>query len=245
MFRFFFIAGILFFFFKKPEGLSPKLGSIVESVYGLGTVHAERSYNLKIGITSAIRKIYTKEGEIVQKGQSLIELDSIPVFKAPFTGTITAIPFEEREIVFPQVPILKMEDFSEVFLKVSLEQQGALRVKKGQPARILFESMRGTSFNGKVRSIFPDEGQFMVYISIEDLPTEILPGMTADVAIETGKKENALLIPTSVFKAGQVIRVRNGKKEKIKVKLGVLNGEWAEIIEGDIKLEDQVLVPKS
>lgn len=233
------------FIYKKPEGLSPKLGSIVESVYGLGTVHSEKSYNLKIGITSSIRRIYVKEGEIVQKGQNLLELDSIPVFKAPFTGTITSIPFEEREIVFPQVPILKMENFSEVYLKVSLEQQGALRVKKGQSARVLFESIRGTSFQGTVRTIFPDEGQFMVYISVNELPPEILPGMTADVAIETGKKDNALLIPASVFKAGHVVRMRNGKKDKIKVKLGVLNGEWAEIIEGDIKLDDLILAPKN
>lgn len=231
------------FLLSRMNTISPKLGSIVESVYGLGTIHSEKTYSLKIGITSSIRNIYVKEGQFVTKGQKLLELDSIPIFKAPFSGTIISIPFEPGETVFPQVPLLKMEDLSEIFLKVSFEQQGALRVRKGQSARILFEAIRGSSFEGTVRTIFPDEGQFMVYIDVIGLPSQILPGMTADVAIITGEKEKVLLVPINAIHMGQVIRIREGKKLKVPVKLGAVNGEWAEIIEGDINLNDLILIP--
>jgi len=233
---------VRYFLISRMNTVSPKLGSIVESVYGLGTIHSEKTYSLKIGITSSIRNIFVKEGQFVTKGQNLLELDSIPIFKAPFSGTIISIPFEQGETVFPQVPLLKMEDLSEIFLKVSFEQQGALRVRKGQSARILFEAIRGSSFEGVVRTIFPDEGQFMVYIDVSKLPAQILPGMTADVAIVTGEKANVLLVPINAIHMGQLIRIRDGRKLKVAVKLGAINGEWAEIIEGDINLNDLILI---
>lgn len=228
----------------QKEVVELQKGSVMEAVYGLGTVHSERTYQLRIGITSSIQKIHVREGEFVEKNSPLVQLDSLPVFRAPFSGTITSLPMEVGEIVYPQVSILKMEDFSQLFLTVSLEQQGALRVKKSQKARISFESIRGHRFEGIVTAIFPSEGQFIVHLHVSDFPEGILPGMTADVAIETGSKENVLLVPVHVVSSGKVLRIRDGKKEKVSIKLGVLNGELAEVLEGDLVLGDKILAPK-
>jgi membrane fusion protein, macrolide-specific efflux system len=238
------LIGLFYFINSRNDTIRPMKGSVIEAVYGLGTVNSQRTYELKIGVTSSIRKIYVKEGESLEKGSKLIEFDSFPTFTAPFKGTITSIPFEIGEIVYPQVTILKMEDLSNVYIVVSLEQQGALRVKKGQIAAISFESLRGNRFEGRVEAIFPNNGQFIVHIIVDDLPDEILPGMTADVSIETGRKNDVLLIPVQTVKSGKIIRIRNGKKEKISIKLGVLNGEWAEVTDGDITLDDSILNPK-
>jgi multidrug efflux pump subunit AcrA (membrane-fusion protein) len=238
------VFALNFFLNSSNEHVAVTRGTVIEAIYGLGTVHSERTYQMKIGITSLIRKIYVKEGEHVSYNTPLIGLDSLPVFKAPFSGTITSIPMEVGEIAYPQSTILKMEDFSKVYLSVSLEQQGALRVKKSQKAAINFESLRGIKFDGIVTAIFPSDGQFIVHITVDNLPEEILPGMTADVAIETGKKEDVLLIPVNLVSAGKVIRIRDGKKEKISIKLGVLNGEMAEVAEGDLHFGDKILAPR-
>src|SRR3989338_7440611 len=52
-----------------------KRGSVIESVYGIGTVTATKSYQLKLGVTSTIRRLYVKEGDQVGKGQALVDLD--------------------------------------------------------------------------------------------------------------------------------------------------------------------------
>ena len=85
-------AGFVFRNFRKTlDGqLSEPIsrGSIVNSVYGIGTVVANQRFDLKLGTISTIDEIYVAEGDWVKKGQGMIKLDRV-VFKAPFSGTIT------------------------------------------------------------------------------------------------------------------------------------------------------------
>ncbi len=248
-----FIAGAIIFAFAGIIGFTlpaeknvaaTKVGPVIEAVYGLGTVVPTRSFQIKIGVISNIRKLFVKEGDFVKAGQPLIELEQIALLAAPFSGTVTSIPFKVGETVFPQIPILTLMDLKDRYITVSLEQQGALRVKKGQKARIIFESLRGQKFIGSVRAIFPAENQFTVHIDVKDLPEEILPGMTADVAIEIDKRENVLLVPITAVNAGKIVIIRSGKKIKTDVKIGVIDGEFGEVISGDVKASDQILLPK-
>jgi hypothetical protein len=66
----------------------------VESVYGIGMVTATRSFQLKLGVTSTIRRLFVREGDQVRRGQQLADLDGVP-FSAPFDGTITLLPFTD------------------------------------------------------------------------------------------------------------------------------------------------------
>ncbi|MCB1319394.1 MAG: efflux RND transporter periplasmic adaptor subunit, partial [Leptospiraceae bacterium] len=38
-------------------------GSIIEAVYGIGTVRPEQSYTVKLGISATIEKLYVREGD--------------------------------------------------------------------------------------------------------------------------------------------------------------------------------------
>lgn len=232
------------FLFENEKRVEPRTGPIIEAVYGLGTVVSRKIFHLKIGVISSISKLYVKEGDLVKSGTLLADLEG-NVFRAPFTGTITSLPFKVSESVFPQVPIMTMEDMKDLYIVVSLEQQAALRVKKDQNARVIFESLRGQKFIGKVRTIFPSEGQFIVHIDMDNLPPEILPGMTADVAIEIGKKENALLIPLGSISGGKVHLVRDGHTKKVEVQIGIVDGEWAEVVSGDVKPTDKIIPGKN
>ncbi len=224
--------------------IQPHRGKIIEAVYGIGTVTAAKSYQLKIGITSAIKKLYVKEGDLVSIGQPLVDIAETNIFKAPFAGTITSLPFKVGESVFPQTPLLTMMDLKDLYVSISLEQQGAMRVQPGQSVSLSFESLRGQKLEGKVRTIFPNEGQFIVHVDVAKFPPEILPGMTADVAISVEQKENALLIPVAAINNGKVIIRRNGKESKIDVKVGTVDGQWAEVNSESILESDEVLIKK-
>ncbi len=220
----------------------PRMGPVVESVYGLGSVIAPRTYQLKSGVTLSLKKLFVKEGDRVKVGAPLARFDERIDTAAPFSGIITSIPFKEGEIIFPQSAVATLVSLEGLYLEVSLEQQAVLRVRKGQSAVVIFESLRGTSFSGKVASVFPRGNEFLVRIDLEKFPDGALPGMTADTAIEIGRQENALSVPVRAVSDGKVTVLRDGRRKKIPVKLGVVDGEWAEVLAGDLRVEDDLVI---
>ena len=228
---------------NEYDSVEPKRGAIVEAVYGMGTVTASNTFNLRVGVNAGIKELFVNEGAVVKKSDALVRFDDGQIVRSPFEGTVTAIHYKVGENVSPQTVVLTIQDLRNLYISVSLEQQGALRVQGSQQVEMSFESLRGQKVNGIVRSIFPQEGQFIVHIDSKDFPKEILPGMTADVAIAVGKKESALLIPTSAINSGKILIRREGKKIKTDVKVGIVDGNWAEVIDGSIQPGDLVLVP--
>jgi multidrug efflux pump subunit AcrA (membrane-fusion protein) len=234
-------AGITYW--KRTSGIAkiaPREGEVVEAIYGLGTVLSDKVYHLRGGLPLQLRKLLTHEGASVKPGDALAQLDD-RIFPSPIAGTVTALPFKDGELVPPQTSIVTVTNLEALFLEVSLEQQSVLRVKKDQRATISFESLRNEKVEGRVSNVYPRDSQFIVRINIEKWPQGVLPGMTADVAIEVGKKAGALLIPVKSVVAGMVTRIRDGKREKVPVKLGVIDGEWAEVISENLTPQDFVL----
>ncbi|EID99688.1 efflux RND transporter periplasmic adaptor subunit [Leptospira licerasiae] len=217
-------------------------GSIIESVYGLATVSSSEVYHLRVAIPSAIRKIYVEEGDQVQEGTPLVEFDSFGTMKSPFSGVVTNVAYETKETVVPQTPVVTVMDLKKRYLTVSLEEKGAVKVKKGQKVRIRFEALGDKNFEGEVKSVYPADGQFQVNITPIGIPPEILPGMTADVAIETSSKENVILVPIKGIKSGKVKVLENGNVHIREVETGITNGEYAELVSGEVSLGDKVLV---
>lgn len=238
------ISGGIFYKNSRYTYVSPERGDIIEAIYGLGKVKTDAKYEIKLGIMAKVEKLYRHEGDKVNKGERLVKIDNGVIYKSPLDGVITYVGYHENETVNPQAPILRVENISDLYVEISLEQQGALRVKKGQKAEILLESIRGVKFFGTVNSIYPRNGEFIVHLEVSKLPSSILPGMTADVAIKVGERKNALLIPISAIDNGNVIIKANSKKKKVSVKIGKIDGTRAEILSANIKESDLVLIPK-
>ncbi len=227
------------------ESVHPRRGAITEAIYGLGKVKTTHRFDVKIGFISTVRQLYVREGDQVKAGDRLIEFDSGVLFKAPFAGTVTLTTSQKGETSLPQVPIVRLEDLQDRYIEVSIEQQGALRVKPDQKVKISFESIRGQTLEGKVLTLFPREDEFLAHIEVANLPENVLPGMTADVSIEVGQIPDALLIPLSAVRGGYITVKKNGKKQKLHVDIGHVDGLWAEVRGSELTVEDEVLVLKS
>lgn len=218
-------------------------GVIIESVYGIGTVTAKRSFQLKLGVTSTIRRLFVKEGDQVKHGQRLVDLDGV-LFSAPFDGTITLLPFKVGETVFPQSVVLGLVDLGDRYALVTLEQQAALRVRRGQKAKLSFDSLRAESYDGQVEAIYSNDNNFFVRIGITGLPPQILPGMTADVAIGITEQRDALIVPVAAIDAGKVYVKRGLGTTAVAVKTGIVDGAMAEIVTGDVREGEQLVIHK-
>lgn len=217
-------------------------GPVIESVYGIGTVTATRSFQLKTAVPSTVRTIYVQEGDRVQRGQRLVDLDGVGSFRAPFAGTITSLPLKVGETVFAQSVVLELVDLLDRYLVVSLEQRGAVRVRRGQTAQISFEAMRGEVFTGVVESVYSRQNDFLVRIDVSKLPPQVLPGMTADVAIGIAERADVLLVPVAAIDAGKIRVKRGAKTEEVAVTTGVIDGAMAEIVSGDVREGDRVVI---
>ena len=221
-----------------------KKGQIVDAVYGIGTVTATRSYSVKPGIIATIGNLYVKEGDFVHQGDKLVRIESVE-YRAPFAGVVNYLPFKVGENIFTQFPALVLTDLANRYLVVTLEQQGALRVRAGQKAKLSFDSIRGQSFEGEVKSVYSYNGNFLARIEVPALPPEILPDMTADIAIIVKTIEDALLLPVSAFENGFVwVKRGHSIPSKTPVRLGVVDGTSAQSISGDLHEGDTLMVRK-
>ena len=166
------------------------------------------------------------------------------MISAPFDGTVTALPVKVGENVFAQTVVLELTDLQDRYVTVSLEQRAAIRVRRGQTARLSFENMRDTALAGTVESVYSRAGDFLVRIEVPDLPTQILPGMTADVAINIRQRSGALLVPVAAIREGSVAVKRDGiVPVRVEVTTGLADGAFAEVTAGDLKPGDRVIVP--
>jgi membrane fusion protein, macrolide-specific efflux system len=238
------LAGFNFFQYHNDGSLTEPIGrgKIVDAVYGIGTVTANRSFSLKPGVVGTLSDLFVKEGDTVKKGQRLAQVDSM-TYHAPFDGIINYLPFKVGENVFPQVPILIVTDLLNRYMVVNMEQQGALRVRAGQKAKLSFDTLRNQNYDGVVQSVYSYSSNFIARIDVSKLPPEILPDMTADVAIVIGEHENALLAPIPALD-GEAVWVKRGQglPTKTPIKIGIVDEKMAEIVSGDVREGDRLLI---
>ena len=219
-----------------------KKGTIVDAVYGIGTVTAKNSYSVKPGLVGHISNLFVNEGDTVKKGDKLVEMDRIS-FSSPFAGVVNFLPFKVGENVFPQLPVVIVTDLTNRYLLVNLEQQAILRVKSGQKVKISFDTLRKINIDGIVQSTYSYNGNFIARVNAPDLPMKVLPDMTADVAIIINEIQDALIIPSASYEDG-FVWVRRGKSLPIKtpIKIGVVDQAKVQVVSGDLVEGDQVMI---
>lgn len=230
---------------REEEIIHPSRGNITEAVYALGKVKSDERFEVIVGVDSTVTHLFTREGDQVAKGAPLIEFDRQATFRAPFAGTVTYVKAFERETVVPRIPVLRLENLRDRYIELSLEQQAALRVKKGLPAKISLESVRGKVLLGKVTALYPREDEFLAQVRVDDLDPSVLPGMTADVTVEVGKIENVILVPLRAIQNGMVTKRVGSRWNKVKVDVGHVDGINAEIRGDTLSPSDEIRVPVS
>ena len=227
---------------EKTHWVKASTGTAYSTVYGLGTVTSDDIYTLHVGTTSSVKKLFVHQGDEVSKGDPLASFIDLVLARAPFSGTVVSLSTHKGETVDPQSKILTIKSMKNRYILVSLEQQGALFVKKGQTVIINIENLRGKKIRGWVEDIYPNNNSFYVKVGVKNLPPNIIPEMTADIAIVTKKQENATKIPIGAVHNHVVIKREGLKKIPVTITLGAKGGSWVQVTSGNIHPGDTVLV---
>ena len=164
---------------------------------------------------------------------------------SPVKGKITEIKKKPGELVQPLLQEATITILPEVSyeVKVDIYEENIVKVKVGDPVEISLVSFPNRTFKGQVISINPAEKviQDVVYyeviIGFQEFPEGIKPGMTADVAIQTGFKKDVLVIPKNLVqkKEGKTIVqvLKNGSFEEREIIIGSQGiNDLVEIISG-------------
>ena len=114
---------------------------------------------------------------------------------APFDGTIVSVDISPAETVVPGRVVVTIGDLSRFQVETKdLSERDVPRVQIGQTASVFIEPL-AEEFSGKVidisriSSTVGGDVVFKVTVDLDEQPQDLLWGMSADVNIETGKRE--------------------------------------------------------
>lgn len=164
---------------------------------------AQANYNLTVQGPSQ-EEIAQAEAEVDRAEAALeqiqLQLDRA-VLLAPFSGTVAEVLVQEGQTASPGMSAFRLLDLSSFPIEVSVDEIDIGQIQIGQEAIVTLDALPGVELAGHVDSIASaasTEGGVVTYsvrvVLVENDP-QLLVGMTANVAIETQRLENVLLVP--------------------------------------------------
>lgn len=173
---------------------------------------------------------------------------------APFDGTVISVGAEKGDLVSSGITIVTLADLSNLRVRAFVDETEISKVEIGQEVEITFDAFPGRRFWGQVLEV-PLQGKlsqnvltYEVPVSLEGVEDVALkPGMTANLKIIVGRRENALLVPALAVQQGEegyVVMVQDtpeGPAVATPVEVGLSDGTYIEIVSGLIE-GDRVVV---
>lgn len=173
--------------------------------------------------------------------------------RSPIEGKITAVNYREWEVVGASQAVVNLLSSNPFQIKANIYEQDIVNVKIDDPVEVVLIAFSKKSVMGKVVAIDPAEkivDQVVYYEVTIDFPNEmegIRSGMTADIVIETNKKENVLRVPGSIVEnidGKEIVQVANNKKiEDREIKTGLEGNDYYEVISG-LSKGDEIVIGK-
>lgn len=174
------------------------------------------------------------------------------VLRAPADGRVLQRAVEPGQIVQPGRALLALALQGPVQLVGQVDERYLGQLQPGQAAGVVADAYPGQRFAARVASIAPlvdaQRGAVEVKLSLpEAAPAFLREDMTLSIAVETGRRERALVLPAVAFigpvAQGQVTvhRMVDGRVQAVRVRLGLQTLDGAEALDG-VAAGDTVLL---
>lgn len=184
-------------------------------------------------------------------------VDGIVISKAVEVGQTVAASFETPEI------FSVAEDLTKMQIEASVVEADIAKVKEGQKVRFTVDSYADDYFYGVVTQVRNEATTtsnvvtYTVVIGIDNTEMKLKPGMTANVEIITAEEKDVMLVPNQAlrfyiddsdnakrYKDRGIWIMKNGKPERVTVKIGVSDDDNTQILESNLKIGDAVIIGK-
>jgi RND family efflux transporter MFP subunit len=159
---------------------------------------------------------------------------------SPFDGLVVRRSRESGDIVVPGSEILKIISTGQMWVSAWVDETAMSVLATGQPARVVFRSEPDKACRGTVTRMAPltdrETREFLVDVTVGELPATWAVGQRAEVYIETGRKDQALLVPPQalIWQKGQpgLFVDHAGRAQWRTVTLGLRGAEAVEVTQG-------------
>jgi HlyD family secretion protein len=170
---------------------------------------------------------------------------------SPFDGLVVRRLRDAGDVAVPGSSVLELISTKELWISAWVDETAMSQLAAGQPARVVFRSEPANNYPGEVarlgRQADPETRAFVVDVRVKQLPANWAIGQRAEVFIETGRKENALVIPAHALqwqKGEAGLFVAGGSKARWRtVTLGLRGREFVEVARG-VSEGEMVLTPQ-
>jgi HlyD family secretion protein len=201
----------------------------------------------EVSVRAFDREIASLRARVAAAGASsaaLAERRRKLTITSPFPGIVTKKTVEVGETKQPGVPLFTVADPQEIYIEAPIDESESAKVREGQTVRLYPDAYLGETFPGIVAEVKPTieaskEVSRANTIEVRPEPSPGRPmrlGMSVDVEVRTGRKEDALQVPSSAVmeREGQkfVYVVREGKIVREDVATGISNWDRTEILSG-------------
>jgi len=163
--------------------------------------------------------------------------------EAPYSGIVIRKSVEVGEVKMPGAPLFVLADPADIYIEAPIDESESAKIRVGQKARLFPDAYLGETFAGIVSEIQP-----IVEVSKEVSrantirvlatapPKPLRLGMSVDVEVLTGGRDNVLLAPSAAVMEREgrkfVYVAENGKAVRKDVATGISNWDWTEILKG-------------
>jgi membrane fusion protein (multidrug efflux system) len=178
--------------------------------------------------------------ESAQDALNLAKLElSYTSVLAPISGVVAQRSIKIGNFVQINTPIFRIVDNSRLEATLNVPERDLATLKGGLPVVLVVDALPGKTFDGKVDRIAPvvdaGSGTFRVVCAFNG-GGELQPGMFGRIRINYDQRADALVVPRVALLEDEgdpaVFIVRNSKVARVAVKLGFMDGQWAEIRAG-------------
>jgi len=173
---------------------------------------------------------------------------------APFDGTVISTGAEVGDLVYSTTIVVTLADLSNLEVRAFVDETDISQVEIGQEVEITFDAFPGQQFQGQVLEV-PLQGNLVQNILTYEVPVSLegpedvslKPGMTANLKIVVGQRENVLLVPALAVQQGEegnVVMVQDSPQEpavQTRVEVGLSDGLYVEVVRG-LNEGDQVVI---
>jgi len=169
---------------------------------------------------------------------------------AQVDGIVQTREVEPGDLVQPGRTLLTIARSGSSEILLPLDEKNLAPIELGQAARIIADAYPDRVLPARVSFIAPSvdtaRGTIDVHLDLLEPADFLRQGMTVSVNIETGRREQALVLPNDALRArdgtrAQVLRANDGVVERVGVRLGMLGTALSEVSEG-LAAGDLVLI---
>lgn len=192
-------------------------------------------------LNAAKAQILTAQGQY----QAVLANLENTIIRAPANGTITSVDIKVGEQAVTSKQVIVLQDIGSLHIEANVSEANISAVKADQTVDVTFDSLGpDRHFTAKVQTVNPASNvvsgvvNYLVKASLPNIP-EIKPGMTANMTILVGSKDNVLVVPQRaiISNGAKHIRVIDDNKKKtyheVEIKTGMeADGGLVEVTSG-------------